>query len=63
MTVKELIEKLKLFPENAIVRYFYLDEYGESYPEILKVEKISVEEFSDPDDYAYLENSVILKEY
>ena len=62
MTVKELIEKLKLFPEDAIVRNFYIDEYGENYPNIFKVEKFSIGDFSDSyEDYTYLENSVILK--
>ena len=31
MTVKELINILQQFPENVIVRDFYIDEYGENH--------------------------------
>ncbi len=62
MTVEELIEELQKHREDAIVRCFYIDEYGENYPEITEANKFSIGEFSDPyEDYDYLKGSIILK--
>ena len=62
MTVKQLINTLQQYPEDATVRMFAMDEDGEHYFNIRYVEKFSIGEFSDPyKDYTYLDNDVILK--
>lgn len=62
MTVKELIEQLQKYPEDATIRYFMIDEYGENYPTINHVDEFVIGEFSDSyEDYEYLKGSIIIR--
>ena len=61
MTIKELIEQLQKYPEDATVRYFMMDEYGENYLNIKHVNEFGIGEFSDPyKDYEYLKGDIII---